>query len=276
MNEPLFVVIVAHNHGPTLGPTVQSLLAQEAPPERLVVVDCGSDDTRWAGAAWTRAPGVEVVLEKNLGFTGGNNLGWQRLNPASGLVLFLNPDVLLPPGLLRALREIVAGPRAARFGVLGPRLAGYSFAAGRPTGRLDSAGIFPRWSGGWQDWRGPVPPPADVIQPVPALCGAFLLCRVEALRACLRPGGGVFDERYFAYKEDIELSLRLRRAGWRAGLWHGGEAWHGRGWQADRRAMPRPLRLLSARNELRLHATYAPWRWPASALKWLAVALFNR
>jgi N-acetylglucosaminyl-diphospho-decaprenol L-rhamnosyltransferase len=275
MRESLAVVIVSHNHGATLGPAVESLLQQEARPERIVVVDCGSTDTSWSKAVWARIPGVEIVLEKNLGFTGGNNLGWQRLAPQEGLVLFMNPDVLAPPGLLAGLRELSGEARAAGFGMISPRLAGYDFGAGRATGRLDSTGIFPRWSGGWYDRRERSPPAGDVLETVPALCGAFLLCRVAALKSCVRPAGGVFDERYFAYKEDIELALRLRAAGWKSGLWHGAEAWHGRGWQADRRAMPRDLRLISARNEMRLHATHAPARLPASWLKWLAVSWFD-
>lgn len=274
MSEPLVVVIVSHNPGATLGPAVESLLAQSTPPERIVIVDCGSADTGWTGAGWAHEPGVEIVLEKNLGFTGGNNLGWQRLAPTEGFVLFMNPDVLLPPGLLAGLLGLFGEGRATRFGAISPRLAGYDFTTGRPTGGIDSTGIFPRWSGGWQDRREGAPPAADVLEIVPALCGAFLACRVSAIRSCHRPAGGVFDERYFAYKEDIELSLRLRRAGWQTGLWHGGEAWHGRGWQANRRDMPRALRIMSARNEVRLHATYAPARLPPSLAKWLA-AWFN-
>ncbi len=275
MNEPLAAVIVAHNHGETLGRTVRSLLDQAGRPERIVVVDCGSDDTSWSRADWAGAPGLEIILEANLGFTGGNNLGWRRLAPTAGLVLFLNPDVLLEPGLLAGMRGLFGETRAARFGAISPRLAGYDFATSRPTGRLDSTGVFPRWSGGWQDRRETSPPAADVLENVPALCGAFLACRVAALRSCLRPAGGVFDERYFAYKEDVELSYRLRRAGWQLGLWHGAEAWHGRGWQTTRRSMPRVLRMLSARNEVRLHATHARGRLPASVLKWLAASCFN-
>jgi GT2 family glycosyltransferase len=51
----------------------------------------------------------------------------------------------------------------------------------------------------------------DVVADVPALCGASVLLR----RAMLEEIGG-FDTRYFMYFEDVDLSWRARRAGWRA------------------------------------------------------------
>lgn len=267
--EFIGAVIVSHNHGRTLERTLDALFAQTRPPARVVVVDNASADTSWAGR-WRGRSGLELILEsRNLGFTGGNNLGWQRLAPEGGFVLFLNPDVLLPTGSLAQLEALMAEPRAERFGAVGVRLLSYDFAADQLTGRIDSTGIFPRWYGGWRDRRDDSPPAGGVLETVPALCGAFLFCRVAALQATLLPGGAVFDDRYFAYKEDIELSLRLRRGGWRLGVWHGTEARHGRGWNENRAQMPRESRLLSARNEIRLHARYARWRLPYSLAKWI-------
>ena len=50
----------------------------------------------------------------------------------------------------------------------------------------------------------------DLVADVPALCGASVLLR----RAMLDRIGG-FDTRYFMYFEDVDLSWRVRRAGWR-------------------------------------------------------------
>lgn len=50
----------------------------------------------------------------------------------------------------------------------------------------------------------------DAIEDVPALCGASMLLR----RRMLDEIGG-FDTRYFMYFEDVDLSWRARRAGWR-------------------------------------------------------------
>ena len=45
---------------------------------------------------------------------------------------------------------------------------------------------------------------------VPQICGAFMLIRREAWRQV-----GGFDPAYFMYNEDVDLNVRLRRAGWR-------------------------------------------------------------
>lgn len=274
VSESLSVVIVTRNHEATIGRVLEGLAAQTEPADRVVVVDCASGDTGWA-ADWARHPGTGIELSKqNLGFAGGNNRGLRLLGASAGWVLFLNPDVLVPPGLFAQIRRLLAEDRAAGFGAIGVRLMSWDFSSARATGEVDSSGIFPSWSG-WRDRREALPAPHDDVEEVPALCGAFFLARVRALKAVALSGDQVWNERYFAYKEDIELSLRLRRAGWKVGVWHGAEAWHGRGWHPDRKRMPRAARLLSARNEIRLHARYAPWKLPVALVKWMVVACFD-
>ena len=65
------------------------------------------------------------------------------------------------------------------------------------------------------------------------------------------PTGAVFDERFFMYKEDIDLSLRLARAGWRLVMDPSVTILHVRG-TADRRAMPFWVRRRSLVNEWRI------------------------
>lgn len=267
----LSVIIVNHNNSLSLESTLLSVFAQTWQPDRILVVDCASIETNWRNSDWANNDSVECFfLEQNLGFTGGNNLAWARVRKECDWVLFLNPDVTIPEGVCEQLRGLML--KTPKLAIISPRLMSYDLAAQRQTGGVDSSGIFPSLTG-WADRR-TFTPSEDRLELVPALCGAFMLCRVEALRAVERPTGGVFDERYFAYKEDIELSLRLRRAGWSLAMWHGGEAYHERGWRA-RSEMPRFSRLLSARNEVRLHAAYAPLRLPVSVLKWLAVLILD-
>lgn len=274
-SAPCGVVIVAHNNAATVGPTVESVLAQKRDVDRMVLVDCGSADASWL-KQFEGAPGVRVIAVANLGYAGGNNVGWHELALSEdSFVLFLNPDVILPSGLLDRLRGLMVEPRSQRCAMISPRLHGYDFAARSATGQIDSTGVFPTKWGAWRDRRENSPPEGDILEKVPALCGAFLWARASALRSVELRDGEVFDSRYLAYKEDIELSLRLGRAGWNVAIWHDAVAWHGRGWK-DRRRMPRASRLLSARNEIRLHAAYAPARLPYSMLKWLYVRWLER
>lgn len=55
---------------------------------------------------------------------------------------------------------------------------------------------------------------------VPYLLGSFLFFRTEALRAT-----GIFDERFFMYPEDIDISRRLHK-GWKTLYWPGVEIIH--------------------------------------------------
>ena len=237
-----------------------------------MVVDCASQDQTWHGDEWLGDRRVTLQLAQNLGFTGGNNLAWRRLDPEEGNILFLNPDVVLPPGTIARLQKRLEADE--RLGAVGPRLLHYDFARQELTGRIDSSGIFQSPWGRWFDRQdgGAV---RTEVEEVPALCGAALLARVAALRVCPPPVGAVFDARYFAYKEDIELALRLRSAGWKVAIDLEAQAWHGRGWQPDRKRMARRWRLLSARNEIRLHATYRWRHLPMSLLKWCAVACLD-
>lgn len=66
-------------------------------------------------------------------------------------------------------------------------------------GRFGDRGIFEFDDGQYDD-----------VVDVPALCGASML-----LRRALLDGIGGFDRRYFMYFEDVDLSWRARRAGWR-------------------------------------------------------------
>src|SRR5690349_6123483 len=99
---PLGIVIVAHNNGATVHRTVESVLKQRSPRDRVVLIDCGSDNADWL-KCFHDLPAVHLMAAENLGYAGGNNLGWREMNiPDDGFVLFLNPDVLLPNGLLDA------------------------------------------------------------------------------------------------------------------------------------------------------------------------------
>src|SRR5262249_12507709 len=59
----------------------------------------------------------------------------------------------------------------------------------------------------------PTSPPAAALG-VAAVSATAALYRREALEA-VAPQGQVFEDAFFAYYEDVDLSLRLARAGWR-------------------------------------------------------------
>lgn len=267
------VIIVTHNPQDVLGRCIAALEQQTVLPDAIALVDSGSEDTAYL-QPYCKQASYTVCFEKNIGFSQANNVGYQAVGQEADFVLFLNPDAFPAPDCLElACTSLVENERV---GCIGGRLLGFDAAGGQPTGLLDSTGVFRSWYGRWHDRdQGQ----ADCGQhsrceEVPAICGAFLFCRNKALKQAALPGGAVFDPAFFLYKEDIELCLRLRRVGWNIVYLPEVRAYHCRGWQQDRKAMPARLRLIAARNEMLLYrrhpSPYILWALlKYAAVRWL-------
>ncbi len=245
---PVTIIIVTHNSQAVLGRCLAAIRAQTARPEQVVIVDCGSHERSYLRRL-EDDDGLLLHYADNIGFAAANNLGVAVAPHATDYLLFLNPDAFMTPTVLAAAAAIM--DQKERTGILGGRLAGFDGSSDAPTGRLDSTGIFRRWYGRWYDRGQGEPDGANyrIAQTVPALCGAFLFCRRQALEPELPKS---FDEEFFLYKEDIDLCLRLGRRGWHCWYEPALEVFHCRGWAADRSRISRGVRLMAARNEIRL------------------------
>jgi len=207
MNEhpiTISVVIVAWNSSEELAVTIPAVLGELTPGDELVVVDNASAD-RTAEAVAELAPQAVLVREDtNLGFGAGVNRG---VEAASGeLMVLLNPDAVPRPGFREGIvRPLTEGRGWAAW--QGLVTAEDGAVVNTVGGVLHFTGVA--WAGGAGD---PVP---EGLEPreVPFLSGA---CLAVPRETWLRIGG--FDEDYFLYHEDVEVSLRLRLAGGRVGL----------------------------------------------------------
>ncbi|MGX9726211.1 MAG: glycosyltransferase family 2 protein [Candidatus Electronema sp. VV] len=269
------VIIVTHNAEAVLGRCLAALAAQTAPPVLTALIDSGSEDTGYVQAHCHR-PGFIVRFAENIGFSQANNLGWQAVRQETEAVLFLNPDAFPAPESLELACAFLAENK--EVGCVGGRLLGFDAAGGQPTGLLDSSGVFRNWYGRWYDRDQGQPDCGQHGQreEVPAVCGAFLLARRTALEQTALPGGAVFDPAFFLYKEDIELCLRIRKAGWKIIYLPEVVAHHCRGWQQNRKAMPAWLRLTAAHNEVLLYrrhpSPYILWALlKYAAVRWLKI-----
>ncbi len=185
-------------------------------PVEVFVVDNNSAD---GSVAMVRARFPEVVLianHDNPGFSKANN---QALRRATGQYqLLLNPDTVVEEDTFRACCDFMdAHPDCGGLGVKmldgqgrflpeskrglpTPAVAFYKmFGLARllPTSRT-----FGRYHLGFLD--------QDQTHEIEVLSGAFMLLRQAALAKV-----GLLDEDYFMYGEDIDLSYRLTRGGWK-------------------------------------------------------------
>ena len=117
------VVIAARNEEADIGPTLDTLLAQDYPDLEVVVVDGGSTDgTRDAVRA--RGPRVRVLDEPPLpaGWVGKSWACWTGANATSGpWLLFLDADVRTHPAAVRTVLEW-AGRERADLATIGLRV----------------------------------------------------------------------------------------------------------------------------------------------------------
>lgn len=273
------VIIVTHNSQPYLATCLAHLKAQTQRPDQIIIVDSGSFDTGYL-SAHAKEKGVVLCLQKeNIGFCRGNNIGLSYVSFKTDYILFLNPDAFLWPSFIQRAIVRMENAASARIGVLSGLLLGYDVEKKAATGLIDSSGIFRTWYGKWYDRdQGNVYGKRIFpdLEPVPAICGALMFCRLNAIQSVYLGPNQAMDESFFMYKEDIDLSLRLRKKGWSLIFDPSLTAYHCRGWNQNRAAVPRVFRLMSAKNEMRLNARIKSPYYFYSALKYLAVKLLDK
>jgi GT2 family glycosyltransferase/ADP-heptose:LPS heptosyltransferase len=179
----LTISVAVHNLWEMTQRCLESVFRYTEEPFELVITDNASlDDTRrYLLGVKRQHENVQLIRnEKNLGFSAPHNLAFSL--SSSEYFVVLNNDVTLCAGWLEAmLKKFEADEKLAICGVASACIA------------LDDSGL-----GG----------PGDEAEYVEGSC---LMVRSELIRSL---EGGLFDPIYkFAYYEDSDLGLRVRRAG---------------------------------------------------------------
>lgn len=174
---------------------------------------------------------IHVIMQKkNLGFTGGNNLGleWARQHCSDQAVILLNDDTLVAPDTLTTLRDTLLADEA--LGALCPLIyfaPGHEF---HPGYTKEEQGKVIWYGGGVIDWKEVVGFHQYVDEldrgqvsthETPFATACCVALRWEALRQV-----GLFNKKAFLYWEDVELSFRLRKAGWKVQISPVTHMWH--------------------------------------------------
>jgi GT2 family glycosyltransferase len=197
------VVIPNYDGVAWLARCLDGLLAQDLRDFEIILVDNGSRDESVA-LVRERYPAVRrIVLDRNLGFAAAVNRGIAVSRGA--YVALLNNDTVVEPGWLSAL--VLALERSPEeIGAVQSKMLSME----NPD-RIDDAGDRLSWTGAAQKEGHGLPAseftePREIFSP----CAGAALYRRSFLEKTRR-----FDEKFFAYLEDVDLGLRGRLLGYR-------------------------------------------------------------
>ncbi|MBN2369729.1 MAG: glycosyltransferase family 2 protein [Vicinamibacteria bacterium] len=205
-------VIVSYNTKIDTLRCLASLHDATARPLEIVLVDNDSTDET-AAAVRDAYPDV-IVIEphENLGFSRANNLGLRRARHPYALII--NSDAEARPGAIDALAQLL--DERPRVAIAAPRTFNsdgrLQLSFGPPLTPLRELRRL------FQDraLRARQAAARDRLEKMcreerrPAwVSGSCFLARAQVLTAV-----GLFDEKFFLYEEDVDLCLRVRRAGW--------------------------------------------------------------
>ncbi len=195
---------------------LESLLAQRGVTLEILLVDNASDDGSGERLR-NRYPRIAYLQTgANLGYAGGNNLGidWALARGAAWL-LVVNNDTVADPECVRRLLEAAASD--ARIAALSPLITRFDdphrvwFAGGR-FDRARAIGSHDHENERLDVVLGSDDESGALIRTCSFLSGCCLLLRARAIE-----DAGHFRADFFAYMEDVDLSLRLTESGWRLG-----------------------------------------------------------
>ncbi|HZY73979.1 MAG TPA: glycosyltransferase family 2 protein [Edaphobacter sp.] len=235
------VVIVNWNCGELLTECLKTVCHSDQPGVQAVVIDNGSDDGSLDSVRQFFPETHIIQNNKNLGFAKASNQGleWAQQQQFPYMLL-LNADTRIHPAMISEL--VAAAQRHNNTIAACPKI--YQWRA--PDTLWFAYGLSNLWTGNFSN-------PAYGRYDTPAFTTARDMgyasgcCILMPARVVDRVG--LLDETLFAYCEDVDWSLRCRRAGFRlcyvpdACMWH----WGG---SPEAKKRPATYRYLTTRNQI--------------------------
>jgi|GEM_PF-715589 len=111
--DRLAVIIPGYNHGHYIGDAIESALSQSRAPDRILVLDDGSQDDTTEVARRYAKDGVEVEEQKNVGAHNTLNRLVQKAATDCGVIAILNSDDCYLPGRFAACMDALSDPETS-------------------------------------------------------------------------------------------------------------------------------------------------------------------
>lgn len=206
-------------------PVISGVLASAC--EKFYIVDNGSDTVLAAEIAALADSRIEYTAQENRGFGAGHNVALRRsMTEGAEFHFIVNPDISFEPGTLEKIIAFMSETPDA--GLVMPKTLNVDGTLQRNCKLVPAPAdlIFKRFMPGFMKRKRMyrfmmMQYDHDAVLEVPYLCGCFM-----AFRNSILAKSGLFDERFFLYPEDIDITRRIWHAGYRALYYPGASVIH--------------------------------------------------
>ena len=230
MSPKISIIVINYNTEHFLKTCLESLQKQTYKNKEIIIIDNNSQDNSctYIQKEWSNTATI-ICNPDNKGYSGAANQG---INIAKGeYIMLLGPDIQYEKDYIE--KSIKKMEEDKKIGVIGGKLKKYDYKKGEKTNKIDSVGIFSYRNrriidlGQGEEDTGQFNKETEVF----GVSGASPIYRKTALEEIKLPPpyNEYLDNDFFMYKEDIDISWRLRLKGWKAYYIPEAVAYHGRG-----------------------------------------------
>jgi GT2 family glycosyltransferase len=200
------IILVNWNSYALTNDCIQSLKQTSSKDFDIIVVDNGSQDDSGLQLKTAHPDIILLSAGANLGFTGGNNLGMRYAVAQNYPYTFLlNNDTFVEPDFLDPLIQYMDTNTA--IGAVQPRI----FFHHNRNLIWNNGSFYSPFTGRTytRSYQRTEPNPDMRPQQVDWITGCAFFIRTEILKQT-----GLFAENFFIYFEDVDLSFRIKKAGY--------------------------------------------------------------
>jgi GT2 family glycosyltransferase len=208
MSKKVAIIIINWNSYDLTRDTLHSLNNVDDKNFDVIIVDNGSTDGSGDRLRVEFTASIFIKSETNRGFTGGNNIGFNyAIQNGYKYAMMLNNDVEVESGFLEPLVNVL--DNNINIGAVQPLIY---FHHDREL-IWNAGSVFNKWTGELvtleYNKRDVQHKRRGIKKNVDWLTGCAFLLRTEILSQI-----GLLKEDFFIYYEDVDLSFRIKMAGW--------------------------------------------------------------
>ncbi|SHI12075.1 Glycosyltransferase, GT2 family [Clostridium collagenovorans DSM 3089] len=229
MNKKVSLIIINWNNKSYLKRCMDSILTQSYKDFEVIFIDnCSHDGSfEYFKELYENYDFIKLFYNSvNNGYAGAANQG---IKESTGeYIMILNPDIIMENDFIKLLVDYIESDSS--IGAVSGKLLKYDFKADQKLNYIDSAGIImfrdrnciDRGQNEKDDGQ------YEKTEQVFGVCGAAPFFKKSVLEElCIN--NEFFDEDFFSYKEDIDISWRINLLGYKCMYYPKAIAYHGRG-----------------------------------------------